>query len=81
MAPQMGRPSVVSLWLSPRILSQRGGHRGPLSGLSPRPTLADLLSAGVGIIPPHPCGGIWDMQGFPVFSATLLKIGAATSRY
>ena len=30
-------------------------------------------SAGVGDVPPHPCGGLWDMQGFLIFSAGFLR--------
>ena len=70
MAPQMGRPSVVSLWLSPapdtsqtsclwvsgmfrHIIFTRGRTAPPSRG-SPRARhFTDLLSVGVGIVPPH----------------------------
>ena len=56
MAPKMGRASVPAESVGAGLFRQfhERDDRASLSWLSPRPTLADLLSAGVGIIPPHP---------------------------
>ena len=58
MAPKMERASVpaesVGVGYVPPHRFHEREDRASLSWLSPRPTLADLLSAGVGIVPPRP---------------------------